>query len=283
MDSVVQPETPQRLIEAMNYAVFPGGARIRPRLCIAVAQACLDDQPEIADAAATAIELLHCASLVHDDLPCFDDADYRRGKPSVHKAFGEELAILVGDGLIVLAFEELARSTGSHHARVVDLMGIICNSVGAARGIVAGQGWESEPAIDLQVYQRAKTGALFAASTEAGAVSAGAESEPWRALGEKLGEAYQVADDIRDATGNPDAMGKPTGRDEALARPSAVRELGLSGAEARLKHDVDQAIASIPKCAGRKGLRRLILSETGNLLSQNCTSAATRFHEELIP
>lgn len=264
---VARPETPLRLAEAMNYAVFPGGARVRPRLCIAVAQACLDDRPEIADAAATAIELLHCASLVHDDLPCFDDADFRRGRPSVHKAFGEELAVLAGDGLIVLAFEELARGARSHHARIVDLMEIVCSSVGAANGIVAGQGWESEPAIDLKVYHRAKTGALFAASTEAGAAAAGAESRPWRALGEKLGEAFQVMDDIRDAIGNPAVTGKPTGRDEALDRPSAVRELGLSGAMEQLLLEVDQAVALIPNCAGQEGLRRAILWEARKFLS----------------
>ena len=267
IDRVARPESPPRLVEAMNYAVFPGGARVRPRLCIAVAMACLDDQPEIADAAAASIELLHCASLVHDDLPCFDDADLRRGRPSVHKAYGEEIAVLAGDGLIVLAFEELVRSARSNHARIVDLMEIICGSVGAAFGIVAGQGWESEPAIDLRVYHRAKTGALFAASTEAGAAAAGAKSKPWRALGEKLGEAFQVMDDIRDAIGNPNAIGKPTGRDEIHDRPSVVRELGLAGARARLMHEVDQAVASIPSCAGREILRQAILWEAGNFLS----------------
>ena len=100
---------PPRLADALRYAVFPGGARIRPRLCLAVAPACGDDDPAASDAAAAAIELLHCASLVHDDLPCFDDADLRRGRPSVHRAFGEPLAVLAGDALIVLAFETLAR------------------------------------------------------------------------------------------------------------------------------------------------------------------------------
>ena len=93
---------------------FPGGARIRPRLCLAVAQACGEDQPAVTDAAAAAIELLHCASLVHDDLPCFDDAPIRRGKPSVHRAFGEQLAVLAGDALIVLAFETLALAAAVH-------------------------------------------------------------------------------------------------------------------------------------------------------------------------
>ena len=266
MERVARSDAPPRLAEAINYAVVPGGARIRPRLCIAVARACLDDRPEITDAAATAIELLHCASLVHDDLPCFDNADLRRGKPSVHKAFGEEIAVLAGDGLIVLAFEELAHNAGLHHARIVDLTAIVCSSVGATRGIIAGQGWESEPTVELQVYQRAKTGALFAASTEAGAAATGAESEPWRAFGERLGEAYQILDDIRDTTGDRNATGKTTGRDEPLGRPNMVRALGLSGAEAQLKRKVKQAAALIPKCPGRDELRHLVLSEAATFL-----------------
>ena len=99
---------PPKLAGAIRHAVFPGGARIRPQLCLAVSQACGDDDPELAEAAATAIELLHCASLVHDDLPCFDDAPTRRGRASVHFAYGESLAVLAGDALIVLAFETLA-------------------------------------------------------------------------------------------------------------------------------------------------------------------------------
>jgi geranylgeranyl diphosphate synthase, type II len=101
---------PPRLASALNYAVTPGGARIRPTICLSVAMACGDDRPMLSDAAATAIELIHCASLVHDDMPCFDDADTRRGKPAVHRAFGEPLALLTGDALIVLAFEVLARA-----------------------------------------------------------------------------------------------------------------------------------------------------------------------------
>ena len=99
------PPAPPLLAAAMRHAVFPRGARVRPRLCLAVAAACGDDHPEAADAAACAIEFLHCASLVHDDLPCFDDAATRRGKPSVHAAYGAPLAVLAGDALIVLAFQ----------------------------------------------------------------------------------------------------------------------------------------------------------------------------------
>ena len=113
-DAIAQAEVPgcpPRLAAAMRYAVFPGGARIRPRLCLAVANACGDDDPRAAAAAAAAIELLHCASLVHDDLPCFDDAETRRGKLSVHRAFGAPLAVLAGDALIVLAFQVVAEGT----------------------------------------------------------------------------------------------------------------------------------------------------------------------------
>src|ERR1700761_9802643 len=101
-----QPGCPPRLAAAMRAAVFPKGARVRPRLCHAVASACGDDEPDATDAAGAAIELLHCASLVHDDLPCFDDAPLRRGKPSVHTAFGERLAVLSGDGLIAVGCGE---------------------------------------------------------------------------------------------------------------------------------------------------------------------------------
>src|SRR5271165_5322092 len=104
------PGCPPHLAAAMRHAVFPRGARIRPRLCLAVAAACDEDDHRLPDAAAASIELLHCASLVHDDLPCFDDATTRRGRPSVHMAFGERLAVLAGDALIVLAFETLAQA-----------------------------------------------------------------------------------------------------------------------------------------------------------------------------
>ncbi|WP_202110232.1 polyprenyl synthetase family protein, partial [Cereibacter sphaeroides] len=103
-------EAPSKLATALDYAVTPGGARIRPTLLLSVATACGDDRPALSDAAAVALELIHCASLVHDDLPCFDDAEIRRGKPTVHRAYSEPLAILTGDSLIVMGFEVLARA-----------------------------------------------------------------------------------------------------------------------------------------------------------------------------
>ena len=167
------PGCPPRLAAAMRYAVFPRGARVRPRLCHSVAAACGEDHPAATEAAGAALELLHCASLVHDDLPCFDAAETRRGRPSVHKAFGEPLAVLTGDALIVLAFQTLARIQGRPE-RLTALTLTIAQSVGVPSGIVAGQAWECESQIDLAHYHRAKTGALFAAATVAGAASAGA-------------------------------------------------------------------------------------------------------------
>jgi geranylgeranyl diphosphate synthase type II len=262
-------ESPPRLAAAVRYAVFPGGARIRPRLCLAVAHACADDAPSASDAAAAAIELLHCASLVHDDLPCFDDAPIRRGKASVHRAFGERLAVLAGDALIVLAFQTLARGAAGVPQRLPLLLETIGASVSMPHGIVAGQAWECEPRVALADYHRAKTGALFAAATAAGAAAAGADPEHWRTLGARLGEAYQVADDIRDAASDVEHLGKPVGRDVALGRPSAARELGISGAMQRLEHLVRGAIESIPPCPNASSLRELILLEVQRLLPKD--------------
>ena len=265
---------PPRLAAAMRHAVFPRGARIRPRLCLAVAAACGEDEPAVTDAAAAAIELLHCASLAHDDLPCFDDADTRRGRPTVHRAFGEPLAVLAGDALIVLAFQTLAYGAAITPKRLAPLMLIVGASVGVPGGIVAGQAWECEDAADLAQYQREKTGALFAAATVAGAASAGAEAEPWRSLGARLGEAFQVADDILDATANPDVVGKPVGRDLALDRPSAVRELGLDGAIMRLESLAAAAVDAVPACPGAAALRSHILTETMRLLPKELAQTA---------
>ena len=269
-----EPGCPPLLAAAMRHAVFPRGARIRPRLCLAVAAACGEDHAEVTNAAAAAIELLHCASLVHDDLPCFDDAATRRGKPSVHAAFGKPLAVLAGDALIVLAFQALAWGAAIAPSRLASLLLTVGGAVGVPRGIVAGQAWECEAAADLAEYQRQKTGALFAAATVAGAAAAGATPEAWRLLGEKLGEAYQVADDLRDAACDPDELGKPVGQDLALGRPSAVLQLGLDGAIDRLRGLAAEAVSAIPACPGAHELRKHILSETQRLLPRELTLRA---------
>ena len=263
------PEAPPLLASALRYAVFPGGHRIRPRLCLSVARACGDSDPAAADGAAAAIELLHCASLVHDDLPCFDDAPLRRGKPSVHVEFGAPIAVLTGDALIVLAFETLARGAVNSPRRLAALLPKIAQAVGAPSGIVAGQAWECEATVSLSDYQRAKTGSLFVAATVAGAIAAGAVGECWIALGELLGEAYQVADDLRDVLCSADELGKPIGQDAARFRPNAAAQLGVGGAKNRLEGLVRAAIESIPACPGADELRALIKAQTAQFLPRH--------------
>ncbi len=260
------PDCPPKLAGAIRHAVFPGGARIRPQLCLAVASACGNDQPLLADAAAVSIELLHCASLVHDDLPCFDNAATRRGRASVHWAFGESLAVLAGDALIVLAFQTLASARSDTPTRLASLIGTMCSGAGMPFGIVAGQAWESEARVSLVAYQRAKTGALFVAATVAGAQAAGADPTPWRALGEWLGEAYQVGDDIRDVVADPQLLGKPIGRDAAMGRPSAATELGLGGAIQHFRRVIENAVDAIPECPGAAHLRTLVRMESERLV-----------------
>ncbi|WP_341905008.1 polyprenyl synthetase family protein [Polaromonas sp. YR568] len=259
---------PPRLMAAMRHAVFPGGARIRPQLCIAVAKACGEDAPDLTNAAAASIELLHCASLVHDDMPCFDDADTRRGQTTVHKQFGEPLALLTGDALIVLAYQTLARAGARHPHRLARLLMTVCEGTGTPDGIVAGQAWECEPRVQLGRYQRAKTGALFVASTCAGAQAAGTDPEPWRRLGDALGEAYQVADDIRDVMG-ADQLGKPVGQDAQHGRPSTAADLGLLGAVDYFRKLIQSAVQSVPACASREAMQQLVLHESERLLPQS--------------
>ncbi|MDU9006664.1 polyprenyl synthetase family protein [Sedimentitalea todarodis] len=251
-------QAPSRLAAAIEYATLPGGARIRPTILFSVAAACGDDKPDLANAAAAALELMHCASLVHDDLPCFDDADIRRGKASVHRAFSEPLAVLTGDSLIILAFETLARTAEIDETRAARMILSLTRRTGMPNGICAGQGWESEPHIDLGAYHRSKTAALFVAATELGAISAGHDPEPWYDLGALIGEAFQVADDLRDALMDTSVLGKPAGQDDLHGRPNAVAQLGVKGAFERLSDILAGAIASIPSCPGEAALAEIV-------------------------
>ena len=272
--SAEQVGCPPRLAAAMRAAVFPKGARVRPRLCHAVASACGDDEPGATDAAGAAIELLHCASLVHDDLPCFDDAALRRGRPSVHAAFGEPLAVRAGAALNVLACQAMAGASCSPR-RMTRLISTVGAAVGVPHGIVAGQAWECEDEIDLSHYHRSKTGALFAAATMCGAAAAGVDNaEAWRALGEKIGEAYQVADDIRDAASDEEEAGKPVGKDAALGRPSAVLRYGLTGAISHLHDLVADGIRAMPPCANAHELRTLMEQEAKRLVPKRLAQFA---------
>lgn len=249
--AALDADGPPRLRDAIVHAVFPGGARLRPRLTLAIAEG-FGGSLETAAIAAASVELLHCASLVHDDLPCFDDASTRRGRPSVHKAFGEPMAVLVGDALIVAAFACVQRALPAG-------VPILAEAAGAARGIVGGQAWELEPfgPPDLVTYHRAKTAALFEAAAALGAASCGLPAARFITFGRAIGLAYQVADDLADALSTEASLGKPVGRDALLGRPTALVS-GVDVARARLQRAAADARAAIPPGAGSAALERFV-------------------------
>src|SRR6056297_3162247 len=227
--------------------------------------ACGDDCPRMTDAAAAALELIHCASLVHDDLPCFDDADIRRGKPSVHRAYSQPLAVLTGDSLIILAFEVLARAAEHGPERAIRLIRALTRQSGMPHGICAGQGWESESKIDLSAYHRSKTGALFIAATQMGAIAAGQDEEPWFELGARIGSAMQVI--LSNGLAQRSAVIKsiPQIISDLESRPNAVAVLGVDGAQSRLRDVLSGAISSIPSCPGEAQLDEMVRMQAERL------------------
>jgi geranylgeranyl diphosphate synthase type II len=193
---------PRKIHEAIHYCVFPGGKRIRPIVALSAAEA-LGGAARSALPSACALELIHCYSLVHDDLPCMDDDDFRRGKPSCHKKFDEATAVLAGDALLTLAFEIVARHT-PERARVADLIEALAEGAGSV-GMVGGQvlDLEQKPLNQKNVegVHAKKTAALFVASAKMGAISAGAPAATVEALGRygrNLGMLFQTIDDLLD-------------------------------------------------------------------------------------
>jgi farnesyl diphosphate synthase len=236
--------------QAMRYAAA-GGKRIRAFLVLEGA-ALHGIPPETAEAAAAAIEAMHAYSLVHDDLPCMDDDDLRRGQPTVHRKWDEATAVLAGDGLQALAFELLTDpALGSGEVRV-DLLRGMARAAGAA-GMVGGQAADiaAETAArplslaEIEALQAGKTGALIGWAAEAGALIGGADPGPLRAYAAALGLAFQIADDILDATGDEAAMGKRVGKDAVAGKATFVSHLGLDGARARAAALVEEACAAL--------------------------------------
>lgn len=255
LEAAIASARPARLREALTAAATGAASRVRPRFCLAIARAVnAEDPPPLVWASATAIELLHCASLVHDDLPCFDDATERRGRPAIHRVWGEATALLVGDALIVAAFGQLARAGAP-----ATLFAQLARAAGADGGLVSGQALELEPSdVDVASYHDAKTGALFEAAASMAAVAVGAPSEPFGRLGRSVGRVYQLADDLADAFGDPRSLGKPTGRDQALGRPSAVRSSDRTTALASLDAAAVAALEDVPACRGARELRSFL-------------------------
>jgi geranylgeranyl diphosphate synthase type II len=231
---------PPRLHEAMRYAVLSGGKRVRPILALAACEA-VPAAPELALPFGCAIELVHAYSLVHDDLPAMDDDELRRGRPTVHVVYGEALAILTGDALLTEAFRvaaEGARSAGVDPARALEIIGAIATAAGAG-GMVGGQvadleaeGVAADRAVVESIHQR-KTGALLAAAVDAGALAGNADGPRRAALdeyGRALGLAFQIADDVLDATAPTAVTGKRVGGDADRRKATYPAVLGLDGA-----------------------------------------------------
>jgi geranylgeranyl diphosphate synthase type II len=183
----------------------------------------------------------------------------------VHRAFGQPLAVLAGDALIVMAFVVLARAAEAEAGRAALLTLALARATGMPGGICAGQAWESEAEIDLAAYHRAKTGSLFVAATRMGAIAAGVEPAGWSELGARIGEAFQVADDLNDVLYGEADLGKPCGQDAAHGRPNAVADFGVAGAIRRLEDILGGAIASIPACPGEAALCAVVRKQAERL------------------
>jgi geranylgeranyl diphosphate synthase type II len=230
-----ESEHPATIHRAMRHSLFAGGKRIRPILCLAAAAAVSEDAPA-AIHAACALEMIHTYSLIHDDLPALDNDDFRRGKPTCHKVFGEAMAILAGDALFTLAIQTLARIESTGPGRVVALIRELSFASGTMDGMIGGQVTDIESErqppspVLLDRIHRAKTGALLRASVRMGGIAAGGDASQIEALsryGEHVGLAFQIVDDILDVEESSESLGKTAGKDAAQGKITFPAVYGL--------------------------------------------------------
>ena len=257
-------DVPQTLRKAMTYSLLAGGKRLRPILALAGCEA-VGGNHEVALPLACALEMIHTYSLVHDDLPAMDNDDFRRGRPTSHKVFGEAMAILAGDALLTEAFAVISRCQAPP-AVVVKVLGELATAVGAA-GMVGGQVLDSESTghkIDLallrQIHNK-KTGALLTVSVCTGARLGGADEQAVASLrryAEALGLAFQIIDDILDVTADLQTLGKDPGSDRAAGKTTYVDLLGIDGARRQAIEVMNEGIAALePFGAAAEPLRIL--------------------------
>lgn len=244
------PTMPERLREAMKYSLLAGGKRLRPVLCISTAEMCGLSADTILPFAG-ALEYIHTYSLIHDDLPAMDDDDLRRGQPSCHKAFDEATAILAGDGLLTDAFLVMASLKKISADRLLAALAEVAQAAGSS-GMVGGQVMDIEctgkneisPAT-LKSLDALKTGAMFRASCATGGILAGASEQALNALrayGEALGAAFQIVDDILDATSDTETIGKPAGSDSDMGKTTFPTLFGLERSRELAKEAADRAV-----------------------------------------
>ena len=253
-----KPVAYNQLFQAARYSLFSGGKRVRPLLTLAAAELFDPEAPLKALNAACAIEMIHTYSLIHDDIPCMDDDDFRRGKPSLHKAFGEAHAVLAGDFLLTLAFEVIAQDTQLPPEKRIDLVSLLAKQSGA-EGMIGGQIMDIEAVgqtIDLNqlsLIHRSKTGALISASIEAGACISGASSDEMEHLkqfGNDMGFAFQIIDDVIDITAS-DKKGRAISSDQLNDKTTFATLLGIPSAKRAAEELFERAMGHL-KQIGKK-------------------------------
>ena len=246
------PAYDETLEKAMEYSLMAGGKRLRPVLLMAAADAVGKDGAAFLTTGC-AIEMIHTYSLIHDDLPAMDNDDYRRGKPTNHKVFGDGIAVLAGDALLTLAFEVILRQEGAAPETLVTVVSEMSRAAGPY-GMVGGQVLDLEGEgrrLDLAALRKihmGKTGALFCAAIRSGAILAGAKEEELAALtlyAERFGLAFQITDDILDVTGDEAAIGKPVGSDVRNEKATYVTLTSLEEAKKLAGDAVDEAVAAL--------------------------------------
>jgi geranylgeranyl pyrophosphate synthase len=254
------PQGPPRLWAAVRHALLGGGKRLRPALVLASCAAHGGDVDDgsLAFRFALALEAVHAYSLVHDDLPCMDDDDLRRGRPTVHRAFDEATAVLVGDGLQSLAFGHLLAAADRRAAPLARLLadGALLMVEGQARDIAGEHARLSEA--EVMELMRTKTGALIAAAVAGGALCAGADADAAHAVGLRLGLAFQVADDLLDLTADTATLGKRAGKDAEAGKATLPAAVGVEEARRRAERLLEEALAVLaPLGAPADALRAL--------------------------
>ncbi len=265
LDRVLPPASawPARLHEAMRYAVFGGGKRVRPILVRAACRAAGGDREAVLEAAC-ALELIHTYSLIHDDLPALDNDSLRRGRPTVHVAYDEPMAILAGDALLTEAFAVVGRFPAGEGfaAGRAEACRLLAEAVGS-RGMVGGQVEDLEAtgaapdAGRLQRIHAAKTGALIGAAVELGALYAGVgagQRDPFSTFGKRLGLLFQIADDILDVTGSAESLGKSPGKDSAAGKLTYPAVFGLDAARRELESLAQTLVAEAEAIEGSGGV-----------------------------
>ena len=245
-------QEPAMLHEAMRYSVLAGGKRIRPILALVSFKSAGGSDDAAIYPAACALEMLHTYSLIHDDLPCMDNDDFRRGQPTLHRKYPEYIAVLAGDALHVLAFEILA---GSGSCQVVTEVSQAIGTIGMLGGQVKDVQAEGQTVDLVQVedVHRRKTAALITAASRLGAILGGADRlhlDRLREFGENLGLAFQIVDDILDVEGDPDLLGKSVGADDRLAKATYPKAVGLERSKQiarELTERAKQAVVDLPE------------------------------------